>query len=51
MSEEKPKHDHDWNYEVKEMWYVMVTRQCQICDEKQETKAGLDDNDFEVISK
>ncbi len=49
MNKDIRKHNHDWEYEVVEMWYVMVTRKCLNCGETQETKVGLSDDDFEVI--
>ena len=41
--------DHDWKYDVVDLWYVMVTRECWDCGEIQETKAGLSNNDFQEI--
>ena len=42
--------EHDWEYTVSVFFYIMINRKCNDCKEEQETKAGLSDDDFEVIS-
>lgn len=43
--------EHDWDYEIDVSLYIMIRRQCDICDEEQETLFGLDDNDFQKVVK